>query len=229
MKKILVVDDEIEMLELIKKYLYREGFEVLTTSSPDEAIRLMQFWAPDLIILDIMLPGADGFDICRKIRQNKSTPIIFISAKSDESDKVLGLGLGGDDYLTKPFSLNELIARVKALLRRCYHHECSSDKHNNIINHGSLEINLSSHEVFVSGKPISFTAKEFELLALMATNPNRIFSREELYERIWQDEAMGDSRTVIVHIKRIREKIEKNPREPEYLKTVWGVGYKFAK
>lgn len=229
MKRVLVVDDEVEMLDLIKRYLLREGFEVLTCSNPYEVISLIDFFSPDVLILDIMLPGTDGFELCKNIRHNNNNlPIIFISAKSEESDKVLGLGLGGDDYLTKPFSLNEMVARIKAILRRL-NQQPNNLKSKKIINIGHIEANLLSREVYILGKKIKLTAKEFDLLVLMIKNPNRIFNKEELYERIWNNEALGDSRTVIVHINRLREKIEKTPHEPEYLKTVWGVGYKFEK
>lgn len=229
MKRVLVVDDEVEMLDLIKRYLLREGFEVLTCSNPYEVISLIDFFSPDVLVLDIMLPGTDGFELCKNIRHNNNNlPIIFISAKSEESDKVLGLGLGGDDYLTKPFSLNEMVARIKAILRRL-NQQPNNLKSKNIINIGHIEVNLLSREVYILGKKIKLTAKEFDLLVLMIKNPNRIFNKEELYERIWNNEALGDSRTVIVHINRLRDKIEKTPHEPEYLKTVWGVGYKFEK
>lgn len=228
-KKIVVIDDEPEMLELIKKYLLREGFQVFTGGSAQEAFQLTKNEKPDLIILDIILPGLDGLEACQKIRQNTFIPILLISAKGDDADKVLGLGLGADDYLTKPFSLNELVARVKAHLRRNnYSKETIAKDKPDILNCGSLEINTKSHDVYLGGKSVILTTKEFELLCFMVLNSNQVFNKECLYEKIWGFESSGDSRTVMVHISRLREKIEENPNKPKYLKTVWGSGYKFC-
>lgn len=228
-KKIIVVDDEPEMLELIKKYLAREGFLVFTGQTAAAALKLSRVEHPDLIILDIILPDNDGLEVCQILRRETLVPILLISAKGDDADKVLGLGLGADDYLTKPFSLNELVARVKAHLRRhSYTSKANADNLPDLIAAGPLEINLKGHEVYLRSKPVLLTAKEFELLAFLARHANQVFNKESLYEKIWGMDSTGDSRTVMVHIRRLREKIEENPNEPKFLLTVWGTGYKFS-
>ncbi|AGL02327.1 response regulator transcription factor [Desulfoscipio gibsoniae] len=229
LKRILIIDDEPEMVELIEKYLKREGFQVITGNTGREAIRLAKSQKPDLIILDLIMPEMDGLEACQVLRRDSLTPILLISAKGDDTDKVLGLGLGADDYLTKPFSLNELVARVKAHLRRCdYAKKAAPDTGLDFIACGSLEINTRSHEVHMGGKPVILTSKEFELLYYMVQNANQVFNRETLYEKIWGYDSSGDSRTVMVHIRRLREKIEEDPNKPRYLKTIWGTGYKFC-
>lgn len=228
-KKILVIDDETEMVELIKKYLKREGFHVITGHTAHEAILLAKNEKPDLIILDIILPEMDGLEICQILRRESFIPILLISAKGDDADKVLGLGLGADDYLTKPFSLNELIARVKAHIRRYdYNKKATPETKQVSITGGPLEIDTKSREVHLEGKPVYLTSKEFELLSFMVLNANQVFNRETLYEKIWGYDSTGDSRTVMVHIRRLREKIENDPDKPRYLKTIWGTGYKFC-
>lgn len=226
--KIIVIDDECEMVELIKKYLIREGFEVFTGGTAREGFQLIKKENPDLIILDIMLPGMDGLEACQILRQDTFIPVLLISAKGEDADKVLGLGLGADDYLTKPFSLNELVARVKAHLRRINYSKKASINTPAIITSGPLEINVKSREVYLGGKPVLLTTKEFELLSFLVINANQVFKRESLYEKIWGYNSAGDSRTVMVHIRRLREKIEEDPYKPKYLRTVWGTGYKYS-
>ncbi|MDN5331623.1 MAG: two-component system, OmpR family, alkaline phosphatase synthesis response regulator PhoP [Tepidanaerobacteraceae bacterium] len=224
--KILVVDDEPFIVELVKFNLESAGFEVITASEGHQAMKLIEKEHPDLIILDIMLPGIDGMEICRALRIKRDTrdiPIILLTAKAGEIDKVLGLELGADDYITKPFSPRELVARVRAVLRRT-DKEAKSEE---IIKAGPVVIDVERHEVFVNGEKKDFTPKEFELLKLLASNPGKVFSREYLLENVWGYDYLGDTRTVDVHIRHLRQKIEKNTEEPKYIKTVRGVGYKF--
>jgi len=228
-RKILVIDDEPELVQLIKKYLQREGFEIFTGSTGQEALELAKIEKPDLIILDIMLPDLDGLEACQILRRENLTPILLISAKGDDADKVLGLGLGADDYLTKPFSLNELVARVKAHLRRYnYLTTVSPENKPEVLTYGSMVIDSKSHEVLLSGKQVNLTSKEFDLLSFLVLNVNQVFNKEYLYENIWGQDSSGDSRTVMVHIRRLREKIEMNPTHPKYLITIRGTGYKFC-
>lgn len=229
--KILLVDDDPEIAELIGTYLEKENFCVLTAARAEDAIEIARREKPALIILDILLPGLDGFEACRLIRQITLAPIIIISCKGDEADKVLGLGLGADDYLVKPFSPRELLARVKTQLRRA---DGFKDWQGNEtqVSTGRLEfpglvIDLHSRCVEVAGHPIELTAKEFDLLCYLARHPNRVFSRQQLYEAVWADPCGGDDRTVMVYVSRLRQKLEQYPGVPRYLRTVWGVGYKF--
>jgi DNA-binding response OmpR family regulator len=230
-RRILVVDDEREVISLIEKYLLREGYAVRTAVNAEKALQLMRQEKYDLIILDVILPGANGLDICRQLRRDSMVPILLISAKADDADKVLGLGLGADDYITKPFSLNELVARVKAHIRR-YDHQSEARETagaDGPIICGPLEISGRSRVVRLNGRPISLTGKEFDLLSFLCINAEQVFSREYLYERIWGHDAAGDSRTIMVHISRLREKIEADPARPHHLLTVWGAGYKFCR
>jgi DNA-binding response OmpR family regulator len=230
-RRILVVDDEREVVSLIEKYLLREGYAVRTAVNAEKALQLMRQEKYDLIILDVILPGANGLDICRQLRRDSMVPILLISAKADDADKVLGLGLGADDYITKPFSLNELVARVKAHIRR-YDHQSEARETagaDGPIICGPLEISGRSRVVRLNGRPISLTGKEFDLLSFLCINAEQVFSREYLYERIWGHDAAGDSRTIMVHISRLREKIEADPARPHHLLTVWGAGYKFCR
>ncbi|MCW3489502.1 response regulator transcription factor [Dethiobacter alkaliphilus] len=227
--KILVIDDEVEIVNFIAKYLIREGYTVFRGYSADDAIRLIAKENPGLIILDIMLPDMDGTELCRNLREKEIlTPILLVSAKGDDADKVLGLGLGADDYITKPFSPNELIARVKAHMRRNELLKRHQDDSKSFLSYTDLEINLKSREVKLSGSPVYLTGKEFDLLSFLANHPNQVFSRIQLYEQIWGIESMGDDRTVMVHIRHLREKIEEDVSNPHYIKTVWGTGYKFS-
>lgn len=224
--KILVVDDEPFIVELVKFNLESAGYEVITASDGHEALKLIEKEHPDLIILDIMLPGIDGMEICRALRFKRETrdiPVILLTAKTGEIDKVLGLEMGADDYITKPFSPRELVARVRAVLRRTDKKARSEE----LIKAGPVVIDVDRHEVFVDGKKKDFTPKEFELLKLLASNPGKVFSREYLLENVWGYDYLGDTRTVDVHIRHLRQKIEKNSEDPRYIKTVRGVGYKF--
>jgi DNA-binding response OmpR family regulator len=228
MKKILIVEDDISIAELERDYLELSGFEVKICTDGVSGLNEIKGNKFDLVILDIMLPKMDGFDILRIIQENKDIPVLLVSAKKEEIDKIKGLTLGADDYITKPFSPGELVARVKShiqnyeRLKNKFNHKEESSS----ITIRGLEINKESRQVFINGREISLAQKEFELLLLLAQNPNRVFGREELFERVWGLEAMGDNATVTVHIGRIREKLETNPSEPQYIETVWGAGYK---
>ena len=223
-EKILVVDDEESILELVAFNLTQAGYQLLTTKDGLEGLALARREKPDLIVLDVMLPGLDGLEICRVLRKETSVPILMLTARKTESDKVIGLDLGADDYLTKPFSPRELVARVKAVLRRTGKEELSSS---DTLERGELVINPAKHELFVRGEKIDLTFKEFELLKLLVSHPGRVFTREYLLERLWDDGIYSDSRTIDVHIRHLREKVEANPGVPEYIVTVRGLGYKF--
>ena len=227
MSKILIIEDEESIAELEKDYLELSGFEVEIagdgTTGLDKALN-EEF---DLIILDLMLPGTDGFEICRKVREVKNTPIIMVSAKKEDIDKIRGLGLGADDYMTKPFSPSEMVARVKAHLARYERLIGSGMPANDVIEIRGLKIDKTARRVWVNGEEKNFTTKEFDLLAFLAQNPNHVFTKEELFSKIWDMESVGDIATVTVHIKKIREKIEFNTAKPQYIETMWGVGYRF--
>ena len=227
MSKILIIEDEESIAELEKDYLELSGFEVEIagdgTTGLDKALN-EEF---DLIILDLMLQGTDGFEICRKVREVKNTPIIMVSAKKEDIDKIRGLGLGADDYMTKPFSPSEMVARVKAHLARYERLIGSGMPANDVIEIRGLKIDKTARRVWVNGEEKNFTTKEFDLLAFLAQNPNHVFTKEELFSKIWDMESVGDIATVTVHIKKIREKIEFNTAKPQYIETIWGVGYRF--
>lgn len=225
-KKILVVDDEKEIANLVRDFLIAEGFEVVVSYDGEEGMNAFKQHKPDLAVLDIMLPKKDGMEVCRTIRSESSIPIIMLSAKKSDIDKVLGLGLGADDYVTKPFSPVELVARIKAHLRR-YTQLSSKESNADILTFEKLKIYLESYKVTIEGREISLTAKEFETLRLLASSPSRVYTREQIFNQVWGFNEYGDINTVTVHIKKIREKIEDDPSHPEYIKTVWGVGYKF--
>lgn len=227
-EKILIVDDDKEILNLVEFYLKNEGYNVLKASNGKEALALAENNDVHLIILDIMMPELDGMEVCRRVRMVKNIPIIILSAKSSEIDKVIGLTTGADDYIVKPFSTVELIARVKAQLRRYIYlnSEKKETSQDNLININGLEINKETLTVKVYGKEINLTKTEYEIVLLMAENPNRVFPLEEIFERVWKEKYFQGNNTVMVHIARIREKIEENPKEPKFIKTVWGVGYK---
>ena len=222
--KVLVVDDDAHIVELIKLYFEKEGFSVATAGNGREAVEKFKSEAPAIIILDVMMPEMDGWDVCREIRKTSNVPIIMLTAKGETFDKVLGLELGADDYMVKPFETKELIARVKAVLRRSDAKEANAAKE---INFNNLSINLSNYELKINGKITEIPPKELELLFFLASNPNRVFTREQLLEEVWGFDYFGDSRTVDVHIKRLREKLENVKDANWQLKTVWGVGYKF--
>ncbi len=223
-KSVLIVDDEKNICELIRLYTENEGFKTYSASDGEEAVNKFKEHMPDIVLLDIMLPKKDGRQVCREIRAISDVPIIMLTAKGETFDKVLGLELGADDYIVKPFEPKELIARIKAVLRRCGVKE-TKEAENELVFDG-LVINQSSYEVYIDGQKIEMPHKEFELLYFLANNANKVFTRDQLLDEIWGYEFFGDSRTVDVHIKRIREKIDKE-NAPWQLKTVWGVGYKF--
>ncbi|ABR46881.1 two component transcriptional regulator, winged helix family [Alkaliphilus metalliredigens QYMF] len=227
MKKILILEDDISIAELQRDYLEINQFDVDIEARGDEGLQRALNHDYDLIILDIMLPGKDGFEICKEIRLTKNTPILLVSAKKEDIDKVRGLGLGADDYMTKPFSPNELVARVRAHIARFERLTSNEDIHKGLIQVGEISIEQLSRSVFVNQKETNLTTKEFDLLYLLAQNPQRVFRKEELFETIWGWDSFGDISTVTVHIRRIREKIERDPSNPKYIETIWGVGYKF--
>ncbi|MBQ7534766.1 MAG: response regulator transcription factor [Stomatobaculum sp.] len=230
MQKILVCDDDKEIVEAISIYLSGEGYEILQAYDGFEALEIMEKTPVDLLIVDVMMPGLDGIRTTLKIRETSSIPIIILSAKSEDNDKILGLNIGADDYLTKPFNPLELVARVKSQLRR-YTELGNMDARDNshLFSVGDLQINDETKEVTVSGNVVKLTPIEYNILLLLVRNAGKVFSIDEIYEKIWNEEAIGADNTVAVHIRHIREKIEINPREPRYLKVVWGVGYKVEK
>ena len=222
-QKILIVDDDLNIAQLIKLLLEKEGYDVITCGRGDEALSLFQAKSPDLLLLDLMLPGMDGWQVCRAVRQQSSMPIIMLSAKDETFDKVLGLELGADDYVTKPFDNKELVARVKAVLRR----SATTESEPNTISWPGLTVSLNTYEVQYRGKQLEMPPKELELLYFLASHKNRVFTREQLLEQVWGFEFFGDSRTVDQHIKRLREKMTGSEEFGWQIKTVWGVGYKF--
>lgn len=227
MNKILIVEDEEAIADLEKDYLELSGFEVEVAN--DGEMGLLKALGEDynLIILDLMLPGVDGFEICRRVRDEKNTPIIMISAKKDDIDKIRGLGLGADDYMTKPFSPSELVARVKAHLARYKRLIGSTIEENKVIEIRGLKIDTTARRVWVNGEEKTFTTKEFDLLTFLASHPNHVYTKDQLFSEIWDMESIGDIATVTVHIKKIREKIEFDTSKPQYIETIWGVGYRF--
>lgn len=227
-EKILVVDDEAAILELISYTLRKEGYQVVAAADGTTAFSLFQSERPDLVVLDVMLPGLDGLEVCRLIRRVSKTPILMLTAKKAEVDRVVGLEIGADDYVTKPFSPRELSARVKSLLRRQNWAKESADPAPDVIRFRELEIDEQTREVRVGGQPVELTFTQFELLLTLARSPGRVFSREELLERVWGHNFFGEMRTVDVHIRHLREKLEPDPAEPAYIKTVRGVGYRFG-
>ena len=227
MKRILIIEDEESIAELEKDYLELSGFEVEIENDGAEGLKKALSEEFDLFILDLMLPGVDGFEICRKVREVKNTPIIMVSAKKEDIDKIRGLGLGADDYINKPFSPSEMVARVKAHLARYERLIGSSMPDNEIIEIRGLKIDKTARRVWVNGEEKNFTTKEFDLLTFLAQNPNHVYTKEELFNKIWDMESIGDIATVTVHIKKIREKIEFNTAKPQYIETIWGVGYRF--
>lgn len=234
-ENILIVDDEKEIRDLVEIYLKGEGYNTLQAADGKEALVLLEKNQIDLIILDVMMPKLNGIETCLKIREIREMPIIMLSAKSEDIDKILGLNMGADDYLTKPFNPLELIARVKSQLRRF--HKFTNNKtlndiskvNENIIQIDDLIINLETHEVILNEEILRLTPTEFDILSLLAKNRGKVFSIENIYESVWNQEFMASDNTVMVHIRKIREKIEQDPRNPRFIKTVWGVGYKVEK
>ncbi|CDG02527.1 Putative Regulatory protein VanR [Clostridium chauvoei JF4335] len=232
-ERILIVDDEKEIRDLVEIYLKGEGYDTVKAENGEEALEMLKFNNIDLIILDIMMPKLNGIEACLKIREEREMPIIMLSAKSEDLDKILGLNTGADDYLTKPFNPLELVARVKSQLRRYKRfnkvtvvEENIIEQQSNILEIDEISINLDTHEVFRDGVEIKLTPTEFDILVLLGTNRGKVFSIENIYNSVWKQEFMKSDNTVMVHIRKVREKIEEDPRKPRYIKTVWGVGYK---
>ncbi|MDF2880404.1 MAG: srrA [Clostridiaceae bacterium] len=226
MKKILIIEDEVTIAELEKDYLELSGFNVDIETSGDAGLKKAKEDKYNLIILDVMLPRVDGFDICKEIRKNMDIPILMVSAKKEDIDKIRGLGLGADDYITKPFSPSELVARVKSHLTR-YERLVGNGNKKEEIEIKGLRIDKASRRVYINDKEINFTTKELDLLIFLAENPNRVFSKDELFDKLWGIDSYGEVSTVTVHIRKIREKIETDTSNPEYIETVWGAGYRF--
>lgn len=227
MSRILIVEDEKEIADLEKDYLELSEFQVEIANDGNEGLQKALSEEYALVVLDLMLPGMDGFEVCRRIREEKNIPILMVSAKKDDIDKIRGLGLGADDYMTKPFSPSELVARVKAHLARYDRLVGSGQKQNDIVEIRGLKIDKTARRVYVDGEERIFTTKEFDLLTFLAENPNHVFTKEELFREIWDMDSVGDIATVTVHIKKIREKLEYDTSKPQYIETIWGVGYRF--
>jgi DNA-binding response OmpR family regulator len=219
--RILVVDDEPNIREVVEQYLRREGYDTISAADGEEAVARAA--DADLVVLDLMLPKLDGIEACRRIQSARDVPVIMLTAKSEETDKLVGLGIGADDYVTKPFSPRELVARVHAVLRRAQNRSPSPG---DIVQVGSLRINPKLRTVERNGEQIELTAREFDLLLFLASNPGQVFTREQLLDQVWDYHFPGDTSTVTVHVRRLREKVEPDPVRPQYVKTVWGVGYK---
>ena len=228
MQKILIIEDDMDIAELERDYLEANGFAVEIVSDGALGEKRALEADVDLILLDIMLPGMDGFQVCRKVREVRNIPILLVSARQEDVDKIRGLGLGADDYIVKPFSPSELVARVKAHLQR-YQQLTGKKSAANVLQRGALTIDKDGHRVFLDGKEVPMPNKEFALLLFLAENPGVVFSKETLFERIWGEDSLGDTATVSVHVNRIREKIEPSTAKPTYIETVWGVGYRFKK
>ncbi|MGE5677859.1 MAG: response regulator transcription factor [Pseudomonadota bacterium] len=228
---ILIIDDVEEIVGLVEVYLQNEGFSVYKAMNGEEGLSILENNGVDLVILDIMMPGIDGLETCRRIRQKFSIPVIMLSAKTQDMDKILGLGIGADDYMTKPFNPMELVARVKSQLRRYlyFNHNGKREEDNSLVRIRELTINRRNHSVSVFDKELSLTPTEYEILLLLAGNPGTVYSAEEIFESVWKEKYYEANNTVMVHIRRLREKIEENPKEPKLLETVWGVGYKIEK
>ena len=227
MSKILIVEDEEAIADLEKDYLEMSGYEVINENDGIKGLESAINSDVDLIILDLMLPGMDGYDICKQLREEKNIPIIMVSEKKYDIDKIRGLGLGADDYMTKPFSPSELVARVKAHLSRYERLIGSNQKSNDTVEIRGIKIDKTARRVYINGEEKVFTTKEFDLLTFLAENPNHVFTKEELFREIWDMDSIGDIATVTVHIKKIREKIEFDTSKPQYIETIWGVGYRF--
>ena len=227
-KKILLVDDEQELLQMISSFFIQDGYEQLRTASTvGQALETARLWKPELAVLDVMLPDGNGFSLFKALKQFADIPVLFLSARGEDEDRLHGLGLGADDYMTKPFSPSELVARVKAHLARYERLIGTGVQENDIIEIRGLKIDKTARRVWINGEEKNFTTKEFDLLTFLAQNPNRVFTKDELFKEIWAMESIGDIATVTVHIKKIREKIEFNTAKPQYIETIWGVGYRF--
>jgi DNA-binding response OmpR family regulator len=225
---VLLVDDEAIVLEVIERYLLRDGYGVRVARDGESALALARLERPDLIVLDVMLPGLDGLEVARRLRAESAVPIIMLSARGEETDKLLGLGLGADDYVTKPFSPKELVARIAAVLRRTSGSvAATAGGDDQALRLGALRIDPRGRSVVRDGESLELTAREFDLLLFLARHPGQVFTRQQLLDQVWDFEFYGDPSTVTVHVRRLREKLEPDPVRPRYLKTVWGVGYKF--
>lgn len=226
--RILVVEDEKEINGLVARYLEKEGYRVDSAYTGYEAVTCLETGSYQLVILDLMIPGPDGYEVLRKLRLKNQAPVLILTAKGEETDKIIGLGLGADDYMTKPFGMGELIARVKALLRRSLYFNVDSSVGKKILRHLELELDPETHEVRSEGRLVNLTAKEFEILKLFMTYPRKVFTRNQIFDAVWGEDFVADDNTVMVHIRRLREKIEKDPSTPRYIQTVWGMGYKLS-
>lgn len=228
-RKVLIIEDEKDISRILKEYINKHGYEASSADNGQDGLMFMELLSPDFIILDIMLPDMDGIELCRKIREKNNIPILILSARVSDTDKVLGLGFGADDYMTKPFSLSELVARINAHFRR---YDLMVNKQNdndeNTLILGNIILDRKAYKVTVDGMDISLSAKEFEMLFYLATHKNQVFSKSQLLDAIWGYTTYGDDNTITVYIHRIREKIEVDPSNPTYIKTVWGIGYKFS-
>ena len=227
MSRILIIEDEMAIAELERDYLETSGYEVVVEGNGPAGVDKALTQDFDLVILDLMLPGTDGYEVCRQIREKKEIPIIMVSAKKEELDKIYGLGMGADDYMTKPFSPSELVARVKAHLARYNRLVGGNRMKNDVVEIRGIRIDKSARRVFIEGEERTFTTKEFDVLTFLAEHPNHVYTKEELFRAIWAMDSVGDIATVTVHIKKIREKIESNTQKPQYIETIWGVGYRF--
>lgn len=227
MATILVVDDEPNIREVVGLYLRRDGHTVVAAADGDEALRLNGMHQPDLVVLDLMLPKLNGLEVCRRIQAERRVPLIMLTAKGEEEDRIIGLGVGADDYVTKPFSPRELAARVAAVLRRV-NEATTSRSDEKVLAFGDLRIDPNTREVLVGGEPVTLTVREFDLLRYLASHPNRVFTRDQLMDAVWGYAFAADTSTVTVHMRRLREKIEADPTQPRYLLTVWGVGYRWG-
>ncbi|MBI9099978.1 MAG: response regulator transcription factor [Spirochaetaceae bacterium] len=226
MKKILIIEDDISIAELERDYLDAEGFEIEIIHNGAHGLEKALGGDFDLIILDLMLPHTDGFTICRRVRKETEIPILMVSARKEDIDKIRGLGLGADDYITKPFSPGELVARVKSHLNR-YDRIKGTEKKNQSVSVRGLSVDYNTRKVLINDKEISLTGKEFDILFMLISNPGRVFTKEEIFEKVWVD-TFGDMSTITVHVRKLREKIEYDPSNPQYIETVWGVGYRFS-
>lgn len=226
--KILLVEDDVEISDMLKTFLETEHFEVAAAYDGESACEQFLAGAFSLVLLDLMIPKKSGLEVMKTIRQNSTVPIIILSAKDTDSDKTLGLGLGADDYVTKPFSVTEVLARIKANIRRSTKYAADTESEECIFTKGALTVNLEDYSVTKNGERIELTAKEFEILKLLMKNPKKVYTKEQLYALVWKDAYLGDENAVNVHISRLRNKIEDNPRSPQYVVTVWGIGYKLG-
>lgn len=226
---ILIVEDDRAIHEMMVTYLQQEGYETTSAYTGEEALNRIRQSPPQLLILDLMLPGVDGYEVLRRVRESHNIPVLILSAKGEEVDKIIGLGLGADDYVTKPFGLGELSARVKAMLRRYFYFNPNPQDHaSSVLTHGELAINLHTYEVTSRIGKTMLTAKEFDILKLFLYHPSRVFTKSQIFQAVWKEDHLSDENTVMVHIRRLRTKIEPDPSNPEYIQTVWGIGYKLG-